>query len=119
MPTQEQIGRVLAPHQTISERNLALQINDCLWLRTCYISSLAEAYAEIARFILWSADDAHRVLDNEALYENLGSDLTKLFLRMPQLPDIVPYYGYPETEDLPFHDGPPDDQSMDRCTMLW
>jgi hypothetical protein len=112
MPTQGQIDRVLVPHQTVLERNLALRINDCLWLRTCYEPSLAAAYEELTRSILSSADDAHRVLDSEALYGSLGSDLAELFLRMPQLPDTVPYYGYPETEDLPFRDGPPDDQSM-------
>jgi hypothetical protein len=112
MPTQEQIDRVLLPHQTILECDLALRINDCLWLRTCYEPSLSVAYEEMTRSILSSADDAHRVLDSETLYGNLGSDLPELFLRIPQLPDTVPYYGYPETEDLPFDYGPPNDQSM-------
>lgn len=56
--------------------------------------------------------DARRVLDNEMLYGNLGGDLTKLFLRMPQLADTVAYCGYPETEDLPLDSELPADGSM-------
>lgn len=112
MPTKEQVNRVLAPHQSILERNLALLTNDCLWLRTCYESSHASAYAEMTRVILMDAHDAHRVLDNESLYGNLCSDLTKLFLRMPQLSDTVAYCGIPKTEDLPLDSEPLEDESL-------
>jgi hypothetical protein len=117
MPSQEQIARLLAPHQTDQERNLALFTNDYQIVRTCYDDTLASAYAEIIQ--RWrdihcrdGSDVALRVLDNKALYGDLGDDMRKLFLRMPQLPDTVHYGGYPETEDLPSHDEPPDDETF-------
>ena len=59
------------------------------------------------------AYNAHRVLDNEAHYGHLGGDLSKLFLRMPQLPDTVAYCGVPKTEDLPVDIELPEDESME------
>lgn len=58
------------------------------------------------------ADLAHRVLDNNALYGKLGSDLAKLFFRMPQLPDTSSYCGVPETEDPPLDVEPPEEEYM-------
>jgi hypothetical protein len=117
MPTQEQIARVLVPHQTIQERNLALCINNYMIFRTCYDPIIASKYAEIIEiwrdFHCYKDDDvAQHTLDNEAHYGDLDDDLRKLFLRMHQLLATVHYCGVPETQDLPWEDEPPDDASL-------
>jgi hypothetical protein len=114
MPTREQINRVLAPHQTAAERNLATEVNDCVWVRTCYELSLAPAFEAMSRDIRKDAYESYRLFDNQALYGDIGHDLAGLFLRMPQLPDTIGYCGYPETEDEPFDDELPEDEGKSR-----
>lgn len=71
-----------------------------MWIRTCYASELNAACEEII-------DTGRReigadlILDDPSLYRNLGHDWTNVFLRLPQLPDTVPYYndGYPENDE--------------------
>ncbi|KAH7087102.1 hypothetical protein FB567DRAFT_526903 [Paraphoma chrysanthemicola] len=111
LPAQEQIDRVLAPHQTIAERNIAQDNEPCIYMRTCYEPSLASAFEEMTRNIRNDVYESYRLFDNEALYGNVGPDLEVAYLRMPQLPDTVQYCGYPETEDLPFEDDPPEDEN--------
>jgi hypothetical protein len=101
MPTQEQIDRVLAPCQTVAERNIATHTEPCIWLRTCYEPSLAPVFEEMTKDIRNDAWECYRLFENEALYGGIGPDLVGLYLRMPHLPDTVGYCGYPETEDLP------------------
>lgn len=107
MPTQEKINRVLVPHQTAQERNLAESSGDHSWLRTCYEPRLASAYTEMTGVYLHVVNNAHLVLNNETLYSDLGSDLTGLFTRAPQLPVSDNYL---ESED--FDEEQLEDESM-------
>ncbi|KAF2818196.1 hypothetical protein CC86DRAFT_375973 [Ophiobolus disseminans] len=111
MPTQEQIDRVLAPHQTIAERNIATDSEPCIYMRTCYEPSLASVFEEMTRDIRNDAYRSYRLFDNQALYGSVGPDLEGVYLRMPQLPDTMVYSGYPETEDLPLDVDPPEDEN--------
>jgi hypothetical protein len=113
MPMREQIDHILAPRQTTAEHNLALSVNDCLWVRTCYEPSLAPAFKEINRDIRKDASESCRLFDNRMLYESVGNDLIGLFLRLPQLPDTL-YAGYPETEDLSLNLEPQEDGRKSR-----
>jgi hypothetical protein len=98
LPTQEQINRVLAPHQTIKERNLlnhvSSHLHDPFWIRTCYAPELQAAWEEILEEGLaeWKDLDELLVLNDENLYGGYGSDWTKIFLRLPMLPDAELYY---------------------------
>ena len=51
LPTQEQIARVLAPYQTIHERNklqyLVSHMHKPLWIRTCYATELQPTWESI------------------------------------------------------------------------
>ncbi|KAF2872803.1 hypothetical protein BDV95DRAFT_398611 [Massariosphaeria phaeospora] len=87
-PTEEQIGGILVPHQSIQERNLSARCCsgwNTVWLRTCYAPSLA--------------DSPNHVLDDASLYDFEGSDqdvLDQLLLRLPGLTDafgIMDEYG--------------------------
>jgi hypothetical protein len=108
LPTQEQINRVLAPHQTIKERNLSQNVasvlNDPLWIRTCYAPDLQAVYEQMIEAGLRDSENPDRllVLDNEELYGGFGDDWAKVFLRLPLIPDAVIYYGGdPELDDVP------------------
>lgn len=85
----ESISRVLAPFQTIHERNAALSApngrNSPIWLRTSYVAGLADNY-EVPNE-LHNIVRAQDVLDNEKLYNNLADDWRKIFLRVPSMPD--------------------------------
>jgi hypothetical protein len=89
MLTQEQIDRVLVPHQTTAERNIAVHTEPCIWVRTCYEPSLALAFEEMTHEIRNDAYECYCLFDDPALYGSVGSDLVGLYLRMPQLPDTV------------------------------
>lgn len=54
------------------------------------------------------------VLDDENLYGRFGHDWTKVFLRLPQLPDTIIYYndGHPENDEDPLSLSPPADEAM-------
>jgi hypothetical protein len=108
MLTQEQIDRVLVPHQTTAERNIAVHTEPCIWVRTCYEPSLALAFEEMTHEIRNDAYEYYCLFDDPALYGSVGPDLVGLYLRMPQLPDTVGYSGYPEDEDVPLELDPPE-----------
>lgn len=55
--------------------------------------------------------EASSVLDDKNLY-NFEEDWSKILLRMPQLPDVVPYCNYPEDEDKDFMDDKPEDEAL-------
>jgi len=104
LPTQSQIQRILAPHQTITERNqtqnFLSRLPHPVWIRTCYAAELDPAYREM--FEYGQTDFGPEiVLDNESLYGHFGQDWTKVFLRLPQLPDTTIYYnnGHPENDE--------------------
>jgi hypothetical protein len=114
LPTQEQIDRVLAPHQTIKERNLTPQmaclLHDTVWIRICYATDLQGTFEEILEAGLEWPEYAI-VLDNKDLYGNYGEDWAKIFLRLPLLPNAVPYLGGdPEDDESPPSDEPFDDE---------
>ncbi|KAF2711238.1 hypothetical protein K504DRAFT_466259 [Pleomassaria siparia CBS 279.74] len=102
LPTQEQINRVLAQHQTIKERNLSWyasgSFHDPVWLRTCYASDLAPAYEEMVVHFYDEIRDKRLLLDDETIYGNFGQDWARVFLRLPTLPDTIPYLGDPEID---------------------
>ncbi|EPE27578.1 hypothetical protein GLAREA_04369 [Glarea lozoyensis ATCC 20868] len=99
VPTLEQIQRVLAPFQTMYERNTATTAHReaPIWLRTCYKADLAENY--IAPAALGDIVNYGNVLDDETLYSDLASDWTQIFLRIPSIPDIVDILDDPDLED--------------------
>lgn len=90
-PEESRIARVLAPHQTIQERNITGFLSESggggaynppVWLRTCYDPDLEDRYQEMysdAEII-----DIEAELVDEALY-NFGDDWEKIFFRLPQL----------------------------------
>jgi hypothetical protein len=53
------------------------------------------------------------VLDNESLYGQCGHEWTKVFLRLPQLPDTVIYYNddHPENDEIQLAISPPNDEA--------
>lgn len=91
IPTKEQIERVLAPHQTINERNVSLQAScqrDPIWIRTCYADSLKDAYEDmVSAYCDASPEGPELVLQEEYIYGNLGGDLTRILLRVPMIVD--------------------------------
>ncbi|KAF2134919.1 hypothetical protein P153DRAFT_12612 [Dothidotthia symphoricarpi CBS 119687] len=106
-PTEEQIGRIFAPHQSIQECNLSAKFCsgwNTVWLRTCYSPSLTQKYREIeqtmgARAEVGCLESPDHVLDESSLYGFRGSDqevLDQLLLRIPCLTDahgVVDEYG--------------------------
>jgi hypothetical protein len=78
MPIQEQIDRALVPHQTPAERNIAVHTEPCIWVRTCYLPSLASAFEEMTHEIRNDAYEFYRLFDNPALYGSIGPDLVGL-----------------------------------------
>ena len=96
MPTPDQINRVLIPHQTTEERNRALTLPDCLWIRTCYEPNLTSAFADMIRFMV--APRASFLIDNQTLYD-VDDDWSKVLLRMPHIPDVEMYYADPDIVD--------------------
>lgn len=99
----EQIQRVLAPHQTVQERNVcqrvASTVPDPVWVRTCYSADLEEAHEEMIGEAV--GDEQRLLLENRALYNNASPDLSEIFLRVPMLPDAGPYDGNPALDHPP------------------
>ena len=106
-PTEEQINRIFAPHQSFQERNLSAIFCsgwNTVWLRTCYKASLTQKYLEIEKTVGARAEvgclvSPDHVLDEPSLYGFKGSDqgvLDQLLLRFPGLTDaqgITDEYG--------------------------
>jgi hypothetical protein len=97
-PTQEQIGRMFVPYQSVQERDISTRFCsgwNIVWLRTCYKSSLAERYLWIeqtagARADTGCLESLDHILDDPSLYSFTGSDqeiLDQLLLRLPGLTD--------------------------------
>ncbi|KAI6080957.1 hypothetical protein F4821DRAFT_265392 [Hypoxylon rubiginosum] len=95
-PTAAETARVLAPHQTVRERNLSLRTElgryAPVWLRTCYSPELAEVYAS------WRSADLEQllghwsqILDDEAVYAPCVEDWSRVLLRVPAIVDTVRY----------------------------
>ncbi len=110
------IQRILAPHQTITERNetqkFLSRVPYPIWIRTCYAVELHTAYQEM--FECGQTDFGPEiVLDDESLYGQHGHDWTKVFLRLPQLIDTVVYYndGHPENDESQLAISPPNDEA--------
>jgi len=100
--TSEQIGRVLAPFQTVHERNAALSAGHYrmspIWLRTCYAAELADFYRppnESDNIV-----GSREILDDEAIYSELAGDWRRIFFRVPSIADVVQIYGDPDLEDV-------------------
>jgi hypothetical protein len=116
LPTLSRIQRILAPHQTITERNATQKflsrIPYPVWIRTCYTAELNSAYQEMFKDGQTDFGPAI-VLDNESLYGQFGHDWTKVFLRLPQLPDTIVYYnnGHPENDESHLSISPPNDEA--------
>lgn len=116
LPTQEQIDRVLAPHQTHRERNLslliALDLSMPVWIRTCYARDLQDAWEKTLENAaeLEEVDDV-LLLDDEGLYSGYGEEWAKILLRLPLLPDAVPYTREdPNLDEGEYYGKPPDDE---------
>jgi hypothetical protein len=113
LPTQTQIDRILAPHQTTKERNISNNMasgyHNPLWIRTCYSPDLQPTYEEIYEAGLQDDQDRLLVLDNEELYGDYGEDWARVFLRLPLVPDTALYYD--DGPDIRDYDAePPDDE---------
>jgi hypothetical protein len=85
-----------------------------VWIRTCYAPDLQGAYEDVLEAAAELDEvDPELVLENESLYGAFDKDWAKILLRMPLLPDTVPYCGGdPEQDDGPYHDEPPDDERL-------
>lgn len=95
--TPDRVARVLAPHQTTWERNLAASNSGSyspVLLRTCYAPELDEAYRLLAEKceIDWGFGvEPDKVLDNPARY-NFGSHVDAwkdILICIPTLPDTL------------------------------
>lgn len=99
LPSQAEISRVLAPHQTVQERNLALEARSWryspIWLRMCYAPELTVDYANMTHGLAHIIDTSH-FLDNEALHGGFDDDWAQVLKRIPSLPDAVEYIEDPE-----------------------
>jgi hypothetical protein len=115
-PTQDKIDRVLAPFQTIRERNLSEYIannsHDPVCLRTCYEPELIPAYEEIIANFDDDVRDARLLLDDDALYGQVGDDWAQALLRLPLIPDTTVYEDDLDGEEEPIDLSPPDEESM-------
>ena len=116
LPTPSRIQRILAPHQTITERNATQKFLSCIpypvWVCTCYTVELDSAYQEM--FEDGQTDFVPAiVLDDETLYGQFGHDWTKVFLRLPLLPDTIVYHndGHPENDKSHLSISPPNDEA--------
>jgi hypothetical protein len=86
LPSQEQIMRILQPHQTIDERNLNVLGDRTIWLRTCYAPELDDIYQDMAQGVAGHIVDPNAFLDDAALYD-LEDAWDKVLLRLPALCD--------------------------------
>jgi hypothetical protein len=50
----------------------------CIWVRTCYLPSLASAFEEMTHEIRNDAYECYRLFGNPALYGSIGPDLVGL-----------------------------------------
>jgi hypothetical protein len=103
VPTQDQIERVLQPHQAFQERCLS-HSPTTLWLRTCYASELAGTYDEMTLARDETGIGPEATLDNEALY-NLGTEWHHILKRIPSLCDKSSAQDY-DIESMPPADHP-------------
>jgi hypothetical protein len=101
-PTQLRIQRILAPHQTINERNVTQHYlshtRRPVWIRTCYAVDLEADCQEILKAIQGDFGPG-LILDDESPYGCFGQDWTKVFLRLPLLLDSILYYNNEHLED--------------------
>jgi hypothetical protein len=86
--------------------------NKPVWIRTCYADDLRGAWEETLEAAAYLEEvDPELVLENESLYRAFDKDWAKILLRLPLLPDAVPYLGGdPELDEGESHDEPPDDE---------
>ena len=99
LPTQEQIARVLAPYQTIDERNklqyLVSHMHKPLWIRTCYATELQPTWESILAAANslngGEVEEGAVVFDSEDLYRDCAEDWKTVFLRLPMLSDRQHY----------------------------
>ncbi|KAK2798392.1 hypothetical protein FQN51_007792 [Onygenales sp. PD_10] len=96
-PSAAQIARVLAPHQSIQERNVSARMNGRgsyahappIWLRTGYELEMEGRYGEMVRAA--GINDCEGVLDDAVLYgfgDGDGGDdawRRRILLRLPQV----------------------------------
>lgn len=95
----------------MQERNLAESRGEILWLRTCYKPRLATVYTEMTEIYVHIVGNARLAFNDETLYSDLGKNLTKLYIRAPQLPTFDEYL-----ESQHFTEEQPEDESM---VPLW
>ena len=94
LPSSEQIRRVLAPHQTVQERNISARRPGWpppVWMRTCYAPELDAAHSELISYVDIESDtevDAQGVLDDANLYD-FGPDWSRILVRIPELCDVL------------------------------
>ncbi|CAO2654310.1 Nn.00g110430.m01.CDS01 [Neocucurbitaria sp. VM-36] len=86
LPTQDQIDRVLRPHQTSFERNLCLRPAGPIWLRTCYAPELAKTYEDMDPAQGWGVIDLGASLNDERLY-SFDSAWHLILTRVPSIGD--------------------------------
>jgi hypothetical protein len=97
-PTEQQIGIMFTPYQSIQERNLSAKFCsgwNIVWLRTCYTPALDQRYLELeqtvgARIEGGCLESPDQILDDASLYAFIGTDqeiLDQLLLRVPSLTD--------------------------------
>jgi hypothetical protein len=97
-PTEQQIGMMFTPYQSIQERNLSAKFCcgwNIVWLRTCYTPALGQRYHELEQTVGVRVEGGclespNQILDNASLYAFIGTDqeiLDQLLLRLPSLTD--------------------------------
>jgi len=88
LPTQQQITRVLQPHQTIQERHLGVFPGGerTIALRTCYAPELNDVYQDMSWYLSDSVVDIDGILDNETLYAS-DAGWEHILTRIPSLCD--------------------------------
>jgi hypothetical protein len=91
---------------------MAFDMNKPVWIRTCYAPDLQGAWEETLEAAAYLDEvDSILLLDNEDLYGDYGVGWAKILLRLPLLPDAVPYArSDPGLDEGEFHLNPPDDE---------
>jgi hypothetical protein len=105
LPTEEQIMRILQPHQTISERKLSVLSGSdrTIWLRTCYAPELDDVYQDMAQGVAGFIVDVNAFLDNATLYD-FEDAWDKVLLRLPALCDRDKWQALDEDPNPWVHD---------------
>ncbi|RSM08483.1 hypothetical protein CDV31_008120 [Fusarium ambrosium] len=104
--TQDNIARVLQPHQTIQERNICANrwgLATPVWVRTCYEPALEDEYEDLKEDwacegdgLLGACPEEYFLLEDAALYD-AGPDYDRdhivrtIVTRLPSLGDFYPY----------------------------